>query len=180
MCERPVASVNSIQFTLESKYNAVMRKSLVIWLILAGPWLCAQPLNRAQMEANLEHMKNFSAYFQLKKFPEAVAEAEKMNGRPEMPMHLLPDLAVAYDQVDKPKAAIAALQRVRAKHKETAHSGGLLLVVTKLQDTRAKIKDANVKAEMTKLLKELPAREKLLEETLAKARQNSAPRPSSK
>jgi len=129
------------------------------------------------MELNLEHMKNFSAYFQLKRFPEAVAEFEKMNGRPEMPMHLLPDLAVAYDQVDKPVEAIAALKRVRAKHKETPQNGGLLMVVTKLQDTRTKIKHANVKAEISKLLKELPAHEKLREETIAKARQNSAARP---
>lgn len=149
-----------------------MRTALLIFLWSATSVLWAQPLSRAQISANVEHMKNFSAYFQLKKYSEAIAESEKMNGRPEMPLHLLPDLAVAYDQINKPVKAMEALGRIREKSKDSPQSGGLLIAVTKLEDNGAKLKHAGVKAEISKLIKELPQREKLLEETIAKARKN--------
>jgi len=115
-------------------------------------------------------MRNFDAYIQLQNYSAAVAEVEKMTGRPDRFPHYLPDLALAFDQLGKPKEALAILERIRVKRKANQIDAAALPLVSKLDRNIPKLKHPEVKAEFLKLRKEFPSTEKLQEESRSRAR----------
>lgn len=141
---------------------------VAIFVLFMMQAAAAQSSARATPES-LEHMRNFSAYVQLKMYPQAVAEFEKANGKPEMP-HLLPEIAFAYDQIGQPLKAISMLERITAPQPRPLSAGAQYIIVGRLEDYVTKAKSADVRAAFKATIKKLPPKEALRKAMAAAAR----------
>lgn len=125
--------------------------------------------SRLEIQRRTELLKDFDAYVQLKKYPEAVAvfDAIAKEGMfPEYSYNFLPKAILALAKVGQDQKALAAIEQLRkneaARKAKMAKAGTRalpayeMMMVRSLNETHAALPSGAVKSELGKLLSELP------------------------
>ncbi len=120
-------------------------------------------LGAASREANLENLRSFNDRIRAKDYAAAVSFYEKIDWGMDdkyksagMLVHKLPAVVLAYEKIGKTREALLVLDRIRSETKSSDETTGKVVWMG-LWKFRDDFTDLKVKAEVEKLMDELPA-----------------------